>query len=1015
VTALMMERGYSQIVGMVGVLQSTSTMLTLEVTWPHDRLSLLLQDSQAAALIVQRKFVDRVPSSFGGILIVVGERDGGKHTLEREHADAKATLETIIEGDEHILYLQYTSGSSGVPKAVLCGERAVMARAVGYNACFPIGPQDKFLVKSAYTFGLFEMEILWTLQFGGTMVLLKAGDEVDPKRINSALINHVVTHVVLPTSPCLACLAVIGQYAFSKASSLRNLIECGEKLTWQCVQEASKMASPATTLYNLYGASESSLAFWEAPKDSALIEQAVANRDPVPAGEPIAMTAWNVLGFETLERVADGEQGEICCSGPVGSGYLNNAEATANAFVPDPFGLGERMYRTGDVGKIEGKNLVVLGRRDRQVKVNGKRIELDEVENSIRLGAAKVGLMLERAAAVIGEKQGGTALVAYVAPQDIDIAALKDAMGTVGPKWLVPSVIVSMEKLPQLSSGKVDYVTLKGRGSSDLKEAMLDVGDVPLSGPPPGMSIATFLSSKEGKALQAKGIDSIGLVRMFRENEDEVRTRDNLYALSMTMVVIFHSLSLLSSNGAPFSKPAYEKIGQSKADDADHFGWTFLLGEDCMTVWLVFQGWAEGKKRRTGRVWFDLSDLTLFELWVMMRYLLPVVLVPIVKFVQTRLCVDSATCGFPMYTWWRGGENEFLYPHWEYPSWWLGPHTDGVGKGWITNEDGIPSFPAWFLIWLVIAKFHAVLLSALRIPPPVQILLLLATGFFACDQCWGWKWGAEYPWGPDGAKWLRCPIVYDLFGQALWFYSLEKSTYLAIYVGSIYYADPVIKRCLELGKSQTNVVIACVALVFLLEVHFFTTPIRDTTSTMQEWATRPRWVMDVEAGYSAFMFFANGWQGKESQHPKAYQNMWAFVKVRGFDFVWNLFLWPTVTALKAVIFRGAPFHLQVVGTTTLGAYIIHPYVAIWTPQAYNSIMRVLWSDVFGDVAAKLVFFIMVVVYALLIQYVLGTAVHKIFIAVIIKFHGLCRWLYTSVEARLTAHNVQHNSKAYTHL
>ena len=370
-------------------------------------------------------------SSFDGIVIVM---EGSEHTVERGHCD-REKLEGTAEGNGDILYVQYTSGSSGMAKAVQCSHRAVIARCVGYNQELPISTNDKFLVKTAYTTGLFELEILWPLAFGGTMVLLKDGDEVDAKRINAALIKHHCTHVVLPQSQLLSCLTASDEFRLSRATSLQYLMQCGEKLTWQCVLEAAKKTSCNTTLYNMYGALESSVSVWPTPKDIGVIECAMADGQPVPVGKAIAMCQWHVLQFGSLEPVADGSNGEICCSGAIADGYLNDSDLTAKSFVAAYPRIGETLYRTGDVGRFDGDNLVVFGRRDRQVKVNGQRIELDEVENSIELCGSKLGIKIERAAAVIGEKMGNAAVVVYVVVSDAaDCGALKDAMGQVVPK-----------------------------------------------------------------------------------------------------------------------------------------------------------------------------------------------------------------------------------------------------------------------------------------------------------------------------------------------------------------------------------------------------------------------------------------------------------------------------------------------------------------------------------------------------------------------------------------------------
>ena len=182
------------------------------------------------------------------------------------------------------------------------------------------------------------------------------------------------------------------------------------------------------------------------------------------------------------------------------------------------------LHMAGDVGKHNSRGeLTVVGRRDRQVKINGKRLELDEVEVSIAASAQECGVKIGSKIAVVAA--GASSLEAFVTPGDVNVQILRQALKDRLPVHMVPAVITAMPKLPTLASGKVNYGELKKRASQTEHPAKEIVGDF--------NNLALFLQSEQAKALMEQGVDSLGLVNLFtayeakRENtrKDSVTSR----------------------------------------------------------------------------------------------------------------------------------------------------------------------------------------------------------------------------------------------------------------------------------------------------------------------------------------------------------------------------------------------------------------------------------------------------------------------------------------------------------
>lgn len=419
VVAVNQDRGAGLIVTLLGVLRAGAAYLPLDSHAPAERVAAILAEARA-------KLVVSVPDT--------GDR--------YEPWDAAV-------GDDDPAYVAYTSGSTGRPKGVVVPHRAVVRLAVAPNFC-TVRPGDRVANMSNTAFDATTFEVWNTLTAGGTIVVLPTVadlavddwvDLVRTERVNTMFLTTSLFHAVARERP-------------DAFGSLDSLVVGGEQLDLAAVRGVLGAARPGR-LVNGYGPTETTT--FAACYDCT--DAGLAGHDQVPIGHPLQRTALYVLDAD-LDPVPPGEAGELCVGGPaVALGYLAQPGLTAARFVPDPAATGATMYRTGDVVRqLPDGALQLLGRSDRQVKLRGFRIELDEIE---RVAAASP---LVDAAFVEKVGDGPSALLAgfvlparetTVAPHELPVQLSRE-LARLLPDYMMPARWLVLADLPLGPTGKVD-------------------------------------------------------------------------------------------------------------------------------------------------------------------------------------------------------------------------------------------------------------------------------------------------------------------------------------------------------------------------------------------------------------------------------------------------------------------------------------------------------------------------------------------------------------------------------
>ncbi|MEN3615158.1 amino acid adenylation domain-containing protein [Plantactinospora sp. ZYX-F-223] len=437
-----LERSPETIVALVGIVKAGCAYVPLDPTYPRAWLQHMATDARLDLLVTRRD--SAIPVAAGGAAMITLEE------LWDACADQPAWAPPCLVDDSDPAYVIYTSGSTGTPKGVVGLHGGMRNRLAWMWERYPFAPDEVHCQKTSLNFLDSFWEIFGPMCQGITTVVFPQRAVADPEEFVRLLGEHGVTRVVVVPSLLQAVLEFNPGLA-DLLPSLRLWVTSGEALTPQLAR-AFFAALPGRCLLNLYGSSEvaADVTWHEVTADDAAA-------DHVPIGRPIANVSVYLLDAG-LRPVAPGADGEIYVGGVApGHGYLRRPGLTASRFVPDPFAStpGGRLYRTGDRGRFAADGVIeYLGRRDEQVKVRGFRIELAEVESTLRRHRDVAG------AVVVQHRQ---ALVAYVVPEpgrDPQPDALRsDLLGRL-PAYMVPASLVLLPALPLTPSGKLDRSAL---------------------------------------------------------------------------------------------------------------------------------------------------------------------------------------------------------------------------------------------------------------------------------------------------------------------------------------------------------------------------------------------------------------------------------------------------------------------------------------------------------------------------------------------------------------------------
>jgi tyrocidine synthetase-3 len=441
------ERSVDMVVALMAVLKAGAAYVPLEPEYPAARKGYIAAKSRVGWILADRPYeILPVEGSAAPVQVVPDAAELAANAADRPEVG-------LDPGD--LAYTIYTSGSTGNPKGVMIEHHQAVNLIQWVNREFAVGPGTRVLMLSSVSFDLSVWDIFGGLGGGAIVVIARPGDLQDPARLLRLVSEERITFWnSVPSTLGLLVKYLEDSVPDYRQEELRTVFLSGD---WIPVSLPSRVLRffPNARVISLGGATEGTI--WS-------IHYPIAEIDPrwasIPYGRPLDNNAFYILDGN-LDVVPPGVAGDLYIGGlGVAVGYANDAEKTANQFMPNRFSAvpGQRMYRTGDLGRMRSDETIeFLGRADHQVKIRGFRVELGEVESQLGLHRAI------REAVVVArvDRSGEKYLCAYfVSAVDLQAAELKSFLAASLPEYMIPATFVRLEALPLTANGKLDRKAL---------------------------------------------------------------------------------------------------------------------------------------------------------------------------------------------------------------------------------------------------------------------------------------------------------------------------------------------------------------------------------------------------------------------------------------------------------------------------------------------------------------------------------------------------------------------------
>ena len=452
--AVFLERSEWAVTAILGILKAGGAYVPLDTGYPAGRVEFMLRDSGSKAILSRPELAPRLPDACRRLALDITAIDG---------ADT-GDLPPVLSPDS-VAYVIYTSGSTGVPKGCAVTHRNVVRLMKNERHDFDFHCGDVWTIAHSFCFDFSVWEMFGALLYGGCAVIAREDEVRDAAHFRALIERHGVT--VLNQTPG-AFYGLMEEEAKQPAPTLcklRYVIFGGDRLEPAYLRPwAERYPLDRVALVNMYGITETTVhVTYYRLRDRDV--RGPAGRSPI--GRPIPETTVYVCDAH-LRALPLGVPGELYVGGTgVSNGYLNQPELTQERFVASPFRAGERLYRTGDVGRLlPDGNLEYLGRNDQQVQIRGYRVELGEVTNQLlRHPGVEKALVLDR------EGPGGTRqLAAYLTgPERLNAAELRLHLAADLPDYMIPSHFVQLDQFPLTENGKVDRAALPPAEESSVE------------------------------------------------------------------------------------------------------------------------------------------------------------------------------------------------------------------------------------------------------------------------------------------------------------------------------------------------------------------------------------------------------------------------------------------------------------------------------------------------------------------------------------------------------------------
>lgn len=442
---LFIDRSLEMVIGILGVLKAGAAYLPLDISYPQDRIDYLIEDAGTSLILSRKQFIEtsgiQLPSAQLTCIDLY-------HDLYQQE-DASELPE--YSRPENLVYVLYTSGTTGRPKGVMLEHFSVCNRIEYMITCSEITTSDHFLFKTNYVFDVSFSDLFSHLCAGASLHLSK--EVFDPEELKWLLLENKFTSLHLVPSQFELLAETINQI------QLQKIYFSGEALRPKIL---SDIRDKSVRIYNYYGPTE---------LGEITVFQPVTPSDASIIGKIFPNSRHYVLGPQR-NPVPVGVAGELYVGGAgLARGYLNRTELTAERFIPNQFATAEdkekgytRLYKTGDLVRwLPDGNLEYIGRNDDQIKINGFRVELGEVEQVLAQvqGVQQSCVLCKERATASGHTKY---LIGYYVPDPngipLSAKAVQNHLLQVLPEYMVPAMYVQLESFPLTGNGKLNKQAL---------------------------------------------------------------------------------------------------------------------------------------------------------------------------------------------------------------------------------------------------------------------------------------------------------------------------------------------------------------------------------------------------------------------------------------------------------------------------------------------------------------------------------------------------------------------------
>lgn len=440
--AFLLKRDGDMLAVMLGILKAGAVYLPVDPALPPKRICYMLENAGVKLLLCSENIhlpgempCPALPPVF----------DGDREKLPVKGRDSKDVLNVI-----------YTSGTTGQPKGVMMVHKAISNLAAHADAI--LGDENScVLCASNCVFDVFTIETLLALARGRCVSVADEEEMLLPWKLADRMRRDGATVIQLTPSRMQMCLH---DASFAEALGRAEvLIIMGEP--WTLAQKERIKALTNARIFNIYGPTETSV--YNCQGD-------ITDDNAIHIGKPIGNCRYYLLD-EEMRQVMPTGTGEIYIAGEcLAKGYIGRDDLTEQAFLPDPYFPGERMYKTGDLGRLRADGTwQCLGRVDAQLKLNGHRIEPEEIEAQM----LQSGLAKEAAAVPVKSDGAVISLCAFAVPKgEFSEERVRGYLAQKLPDYMVPAEVRSIAQMPRTPSGKVDRRVLELEALQDVKPSV---------------------------------------------------------------------------------------------------------------------------------------------------------------------------------------------------------------------------------------------------------------------------------------------------------------------------------------------------------------------------------------------------------------------------------------------------------------------------------------------------------------------------------------------------------------